>query len=558
MKKFFLFSTFVAWHCIVVDAQKHDNIWLFGYDYNPDPLSEGIRFRFDDSLTISYEQRPMDIATTSACLSDSAGNLLLYSNGCYVANAEGNEVEGSTGLNSPGTMYNIFCAGGFGYGIPQGMLSLPDPARPSLVYFLHFLVNGAISKNLMYTLVDTDTNNGKGGTVAKNQPLVLDTIAFDGIHAVKHANGRDWWVIAAKEYSNKYYLVLLSPGGLSVQEQSIGEPTWSGAGGQMVFSPDGARFARFNTRDDLRVFDFDRCTGELSNPVFIPMDNDANNNFFAGLAWSADGRYLYAGEVKRILQFDTWADDIASTMTIVAERPHPLASYLAYLELGPDGYIYGKTVGADRSVHRIKYPERGDVACEVQQSYYVLEYPFNNLPHFPNYRLGPLDGSPCDTLGLDNRPLAGWRCDKTGGLGVDFTSVSWYEPQTWHWDFGDPASGGSNQSGERNPSHEFSAPGAYEVCLRVANQYGSDTKCRWVWVATSGLSPLTSGEGSGARLYPNPSTGILRWSGLAEGAVRGLRVYDALGRLCLEREKPNGPCGYQRLAGRAVPRGTAR
>lgn len=31
------------------------------------------------------------------------------------------------------------------------------------------------------------------------------------------------------------------------------------------------------------------------------------------------------------------------------------------------------------------------------------------MPNYPNYRLGPLDGSPCDTLGLNNIPLAAFR-----------------------------------------------------------------------------------------------------------------------------------------------------
>ncbi len=519
-------------------AQKQDNTWLFGYDYNPGGLKEGIRFRFDDSLVISYEERLMDFASTSAFISDSTGNLLLYSNGCYIDNADGMEVQGSSGLN-PGTLYNIFCADDLGYNIPQGMITIPHPNNPFYFYFFHFLVTGSISKNLLYTLVDKSANNGQGITIFKNQPIILDTIAFDGIHATKHANGRDWWITAAKEYSNKYYIVLLSPHGVTATEQIIGEPTWSGSGGQIVFSIDGTKMARFNTKDDLRIFDFDRCTGMLSNPLFIPINDDADNNYFAGLAWSADGHYLYAAEIKRILQFDMWVSDIAASKAIVAERPTVLSPYLAYLELGPDGYIYGRSLGGDFCMHRIKHPERSDTACEVQQCYYTLEYPYGNLPHFPNFRLGPVDGSPCDTLGLDNHPLAGWRYDKTGGLGVDFTSVSWYEPDTWWWDFGDPASSGTNQTSERNPSHNFSAPGAYEVCLTVSNQYGSDMKCKWVWVSTVGSSPEPSAQGQIA-IYPNPTTGTVQWSGMPEGENIHVRVHDALGRLCFERQPAAG------------------
>jgi len=517
-----------------LQAQKQDNIWLFGYDYNSGGLKEGVRFRFDDSLIISYEERTADFASTSAFISDSTGNLLLYSNGCYISNADGGEVQGSSGLN-PGTMYNIFCAGDVGYNIPQGMMAVPHSTDSFLYYFFHFLVTGSISKNLLYTLVDVSANNGQGITISKNQLIISDTIAYDGMHAVKHANGRDWWVIAAKEYSNKYYLVLLSPQGVIVKEQIVGESTLSGAGGQITFSPDGTKLARFNTRDDLRIFNFDRCTGTLSNPVFIPVEDNADNELYAGLAWSADGRYLYAAEVKRILQFDTWAANIAASKTIVAEKPPSPSPNFAYLELGPDGYIYCRPLGGQFFMHRIKHPEREGLACEVQQSYYELEYPYVNLPHFPNFRLGPIDGSSCDTLGLDNHPLAGWRYDKTGGLGVDFTSVSWYEPVNWWWDFGDIASGTSDQSNEHNPAHNFSAPGAYEVCLTVSNQYGSDTKCKWVWVSTVGSS--SPQETTDITVYPNPSTGQIFWTGL-EGQNLHVRVFNALGQLVADRNTP--------------------
>ncbi|MCK6694251.1 MAG: PKD domain-containing protein, partial [Thermoanaerobaculia bacterium] len=160
--------------------------------------------------------------------------------------------------------------------------------------------------------------------------------------------------------------------------------------------------------------------------------------------------------------------------------------------------------------------------------------------------LGPIDGSPCDTLGIDNHPLAGWRYDKTGGLGVDFTSVSWYEPTQWQWDFGDPASGASNNSAEKYPSHTFSAPGGYEVCLTVSNQYGNDTKCKMVYVQTVGTSPGQAGEV--IVFSPNPTGGELRWSGLPAGETVTVRVFDALGRLRLERETSEGRADLVELA----------
>ncbi len=54
--------------------------------------------------------------------------------------------------------------------------------------------------------------------------------------------------------------------------------------------------------------------------------------------------------------------------------------------------------------------------------------------------------------------------DKSIADGADIIS--------WDWSFGDPASGGLNFSTEQNPSHEYSAPGTYEVVLIVEDANG--------------------------------------------------------------------------------------
>ncbi len=107
------------------------------------------------------------------------------------------------------------------------------------------------------------------------------------------------------------------------------------------------------------------------------------------------------------------------------------------------------------------------------------------FPFYPNYRLGPLDGSTCDTLGLNNEPLADfwWLSDST--LTMEFSDNSFYEPVEWHWDFGD---GGISQ--DTSPAHTFPAAGTYNVCLTVSNQYAADTVCKDVTVGVTGLQDL--------------------------------------------------------------------
>ncbi|MCC6412640.1 MAG: PKD domain-containing protein [Saprospiraceae bacterium] len=482
----------------------------------------------------------MSLSNVSTC--DSTGGILLVSNSCNIENQFGNVIENSDSLN-PGLVYDQFCTGDepIGYRSTTNMLLLQQPDSTHLYYLFHRSVYFTITPlvaygdKLRYSVVDVAKNNGEGLVLEKNTIILEDTLSYDGICAVRHGNGRDWWILTTREKSNNYFTFLFTPEGLTMFEQTIGVPTWSEAGGEILFSPDGSKLARFNPRDDLRVFDFDRCTGLLSNPVHVPVIDDADEDLTGSAAFSADGRFLYCAEVERLLQFDMFASDLAESKKIIAERKSnpecPNGSSIAYLELAPDGRIYATSAGGNFCMHRIGRPELVDTLCNYIHHYFILDYPFVNPPHFPNFRLGPIDGSACDTLGINNLPLANWRYDRAGGLSVDFTSVSWYEPTAWSWEFGDPTTGANNYSSEKHPSHTFSAPGGYDVCLTVSNAYGSDTKCKTVWVNTVGTDAPE--QGSALKVYPNPTTGDLQWEGAENAAT--VRVYNLLGQLQLEQ-----------------------
>ncbi len=69
-------------------------------------------------------------------------------------------------------------------------------------------------------------NGGLGGVPLgqKNQIAINDTL-MPGMAACKHANGRDWWIIAFKDNSDIVYKFLLSPTGISAPiQQSPGRP----------------------------------------------------------------------------------------------------------------------------------------------------------------------------------------------------------------------------------------------------------------------------------------------------------------------------------------------
>jgi beta propeller repeat protein len=89
---------------------------------------------------------------------------------------------------------------------------------------------------------------------------------------------------------------------------------------------------------------------------------------------------------------------------------------------------------------------------------------------------------------LIGRPLAAFTVNATVGtapLAVGFADASAGDPASWSWVFGD---GGS--SADRNPVHEYQAPGTYTVSLTVANDAGENTTVRAGYITV--LEPLTA------------------------------------------------------------------
>jgi hypothetical protein len=74
-------------------------------------------------------------------------------------------------------------------------------------------------------------------------------------------------------------------------------------------------------------------------------------------------------------------------------------SIFTLMRLAPDGKIYINTY--TRHYHLINNPDVQGIGCDVKQHHISLPQDPLLIPLYPNYRLGPIDGSPCDTLGID-------------------------------------------------------------------------------------------------------------------------------------------------------------
>ena len=415
MKKL-LFCIAICLPLLARAQSKYDSNWLFGYPPNePQNYFGGTLVSFDGSdHNISFFETEIAYSGDNASISDKYGNLVAYTNGCQIQNREHHLMENGDNIN-PGIAHQQQCSEASGYSNEQGSLFLPKPDSDSIYYLFHTRNGDAnsIIKDLMYSVVDAQANGSPGKVDVKNQILRTDT--FSGkISACRHANGRDWWLIIQENHKNamiptgekgKYHLYLFDPYGIHYQgEQHIGQLfTYQSWVGQSCFSPDGKRYVNGNVYNGINLFDFDRCTGQLSNAQRLEFLADTMGAM--GMAFSPNSRFLYVTTGIWIFQYDMESSDFVSSKTVVAKYDGalaPLPTTFYHLALAPDGKIYGTANFGVFVLHIIHNPNEKGLNCEVEQHGLLLATNHKyTLPNFPHYRLYDVPGSICDSLGID-------------------------------------------------------------------------------------------------------------------------------------------------------------
>ncbi len=385
-----------------------NNLWITGYNgwSQTLPFGNTLLDFYTGAPVIIHSYLEMEFKHTFSSISDAQGNLLFYTNGVYVADATHDTMMNGSGLNpSAYTSNNLD-----GLAIPQGALILPLPGSNNLYYVFHSTCDQpplgfCVAYQLYYSIVDMSLNNNKGAITQKNTTVINDTLSAGKIAAVKHANGRDWWIIANKIHSNLYYKILFTPNGIEgVYIQNIGIIRNFNAG-QAWFSPDGSKYAHYYYIDGLVLFDYDRCTGVLSNQTQISFPQFGVN---VGLSFSPNSEILYVSNVRRLYQVDLNAANIALSVDTIAFYdgfvdsfpPWPaFGTFFGNAILAPDGKIYISTGNGTHYLHTIDNPDLLGTNCNVNQhSFNLTAYNFNTLPNHPNYFLGKIPGSPCDTV----------------------------------------------------------------------------------------------------------------------------------------------------------------
>ncbi|MCX7728189.1 MAG: gliding motility-associated C-terminal domain-containing protein, partial [Bacteroidia bacterium] len=153
--------------------------WYFGAGAGLD-FSSGTPVADTTAVLHTYE--------SSAVMSDTAGNLLFYTDGDTVW--DNNHAILTTGLLGCGNNDNSAA---------QGALIVPHPGNDSLYYiFTSDCFENQGQNGYRYTLIDIKNKQ----VLQKN--ILLYTPSTEGMAVTKHANGIDYWLVTHEYNSNKF------------------------------------------------------------------------------------------------------------------------------------------------------------------------------------------------------------------------------------------------------------------------------------------------------------------------------------------------------------------
>jgi hypothetical protein len=390
-------------------AQKRGAVWCFG---------DSALVNFSDTSNITTGISAVKSRGSCASVSDTLGNLLFYVSYDPTAMIAGTDPVKAFNINNTILLNGDSMKGGGWY---HEISIIPFPGSDSLFYI--FNIGVTLDFGLYYSIVDMSANGGLGEVIQKNVQL-QNFKMVDCLNAIKHGNGRDWWLIFRKSdfpssSNNDFYFYLITPSGISnVIIQTVGNLNSTNSG-RISFNTQGNQMSFINYKGLIELYDFDRCSGLLSNVVSINHESAAApwpECWSAEFSPSGDALYVTsiaasAPDSSYLVQYDLLSPNISQSADTLWRTPFMIN--MGQLKLAPDnkiylttnyygGYPYQDTVYnyINMNLSVINSPDSLGAACDLQPFSFSLggQRSYFGLPNNPDYDLGPLVGSPCDTL----------------------------------------------------------------------------------------------------------------------------------------------------------------
>jgi gliding motility-associated-like protein len=376
-------------------GQKEANFWHFGIGYSLD-FNSGSPIEIPGSQMFTFE------GSTSYC--DENGNLLFYSNGGGRIPVSGQD-GGKIWNRNNQVMYDMQGTEGGGWSAAQSSVVIPAPGE-SNVFFLftmeelefdvdQFVTTEPNGRGLRYFKIDMTLNGGLGEVIEAD--ITVYDYSYEGICAIRHANGTDYWILINQDTSgigvysvtqNGVQLAGVYPypsfySGFGIIKSS---PSPGGTGApccNKVMTPAG-------------LYDFNLSTGVLS---FESDLGAASPTYFE---FSPNGSYLYATIFNQVT---STSELVQLNIALASQTGQPLESTAQvvapdfngfYLQLASDGKIYYTDLDIDVIVGGLN-TLIGSINCPNTSSPSITTgifsypsnsqttFPFFSLPNFPSW-----------------------------------------------------------------------------------------------------------------------------------------------------------------------------
>lgn len=355
MKKKIFICSLIFMVSMFARAQKETYNWYFGancgisWSDTRDVLATGL-FGVSDAtlvgLPVNVDNSKINTSEGCFSLSDTQGNLLFYSDGKTIWNRNNLVMTNGVGLLGDASS-------------AQSGIVLPYPG--STTQYIVATVGQQGANNAAYSVVDMTLGGGLGEVLSTNKNILFQGASgttSETITSIRHANKRDYWVIApgvgTPAYLNAWLMTDAGAVSTPVITEVPGAVTSLSAGGYLKITPDGKHFVwGSNTSGKLVFGDFNNTTGQFSNIKVISSVNPY------GVEFSVSMKYLYIGTISGVAVYDFPALLSAANPSSIVPKTYTLGvSHVRAVQLGPDGRMY-IPARSSKYLYVIDNPEEG-------------------------------------------------------------------------------------------------------------------------------------------------------------------------------------------------------
>lgn len=315
--------------------------WRIADQIGVDFLSNGQATATESAIISDYP----DNVETIASIADEKGKLLFYLDAqkpparpSRLMNAYNAVIPNSEGILAMGNICN-------------GALILPVPGKKNKYYLFTLCPKNAepLASIVLYRHT-VDFSQG-GGMVTEKNVLVTEKSLAEKMTAVRHQNGKDWWLLVHGYGNATFYPIIITENSVTLhQAQDVGKihKGFHARQGEMVFAPDGRHLGLVTRNGIAELFSFDRCTGFIAKKLYMGVAQPEvgvtkiTGEMYYGCSFAPNGKLFYYSTGHKLYQVpvDAKENQLPIAKKVVWEDTLLLRNPITQHELGPDNKIY--------------------------------------------------------------------------------------------------------------------------------------------------------------------------------------------------------------------------